>query len=88
MNEKRFKTLRFQLLFRSLCILVLLLVFVGAMQYVFGKRLYMKTALSAFKVISTRRSRPYGKTLKDTKAIPTARTSQMVLSVPPLFIRV
>ncbi|MCY7942590.1 ATP-binding protein [Bacillus inaquosorum] len=45
--KKRFKTLRFQLLFRSLCILVLLLVFVGAMQYVFGKRLlYENRAVS------------------------------------------
>ncbi|MCY9079388.1 sensor histidine kinase [Bacillus inaquosorum] len=45
--RKRFKTLRFQLLFRSLCILVLLLVFVGAMQYVFGKRLlYENRAVS------------------------------------------
>lgn len=45
--KKRFKTLRFQLLFRSLCILVLLLFFVGAMQYVFGKRLlYENRAVS------------------------------------------
>ncbi|WP_069838311.1 cell wall metabolism sensor histidine kinase WalK [Bacillus sp. F56] len=45
--KKRFKTLRFQLLCRSLCILVLLLVFVGALQYVFGKRLlYENRAVS------------------------------------------
>ncbi|MEC1611827.1 sensor histidine kinase [Bacillus mojavensis] len=45
--KKRFKTLRFQLLFRSLCILILLLVFVGAMQYVFVKRvLYENRAVN------------------------------------------
>ncbi|MCY8519343.1 sensor histidine kinase [Bacillus atrophaeus] len=45
--KNKFKTLRFQLLFRSLCILILLLLFVGGMQYVFVKRsLYENRAVS------------------------------------------
>lgn len=78
--KKRFKTLRFQLLFRSLCILVLLLVFVGAMQYVFGKRLlYENRAVSIQSYINSTEPTIWNN-IKTYK-------SQMVLSVPPLSIR-